>query len=473
MNKSDSERGATLVMVAVVLVLLLTFVGLAVDVGAGYVERRRIQSVADAAALAGVQVLTDKRDVTNSDILDAVRKYAMLENPPAANETRAEPIVKWMVGQTVGADIVPGSPPAGVTGIQVTVHGSTPTFFANLLGITQVSATASGGGGYSPIDVVLVMDSSTSMLYNSCDFERYFATGQPCRNVIGTYPTEYQRVEAIYNTYCSRCVMGVWATPTRGPGTPTPRPGTPTPSSLCYLTDHYNVGNRTPVPGAPMQTPPPECRTLGVGTKANCQACAGALVTPWAPLTDVQNAGDAFIQQMQVQLAPSYPRLGLVTYGTRACSTIFSTTPCLPLTFDLIQVSIAIHSSTMSPSTTTQSTNAEEGLSTARGYLNANSRLTAVKVIVFLSDGEANTCAGGANCGTTVAKQQAIAQATLAKADGIRIYTIGLGTGADQATLQQIATVSGGDYLYAPTRSDLLAVYIEMFNRIKRLRLVQ
>ena len=48
-------RGQTLITVALGLVVLLAFVGLAVDVGLMMLARNELQNAADAAALAGAQ----------------------------------------------------------------------------------------------------------------------------------------------------------------------------------------------------------------------------------------------------------------------------------------------------------------------------------------------------------------------------------------------------------------------------------
>ncbi len=50
---TTAENGQTLVWVALAMVVLLAFVGLAIDGGAVYAERRRMQNAADAGALAG------------------------------------------------------------------------------------------------------------------------------------------------------------------------------------------------------------------------------------------------------------------------------------------------------------------------------------------------------------------------------------------------------------------------------------
>lgn len=453
MRRSNSERGATLITVALMLVVLLSFLALAVDVGAGYVERRRLQSVADAAALAGVQVLVNNLD--NGKILDAVDDYALVQNPAGGNETRSEPEVQWLVGTTPSGPVVRGGGrPTGVTGILVTVEGWTPTFFANVLGITQMTASASGGGGYSPLDLVLVLDMSTSMMYDSvCDFANYFSMGQHCHGINGGDP--------LGGAYCDDC-RGVW----RKPGS----------SYACYWPDN-----------ALMSPVPAKCVAAGVGTQAGCEACKG-YAEPWLPITTAKDAAVYFVTLVEEQLPaypnPSFPRLGLVTYSTRACQPTGNPNhPCLGLTLDLPAVSAAIANIRMVPANTYAPydmyyTNCEEGMSQARGYLNSTGRATAVKAIVFLTDGKANRCIGEYSVTCSDAAARAKTQAHNAQTiDHIRVYTIGLGASADQAMLIDMANDPVGDfdgaYLYAPTAAELAAKYAEMFAKIKRLRLVQ
>lgn len=91
------------------------------------------------------------------------------------------------------------------------------------------------------------------------------------------------------------------------------------------------------------------------------------------------------------------------------------------------------------------------------------------KVIVFMSDGNAN--AGG------LSPEQSI---SLAKKEGVKVYTIGIGSlpytintffgkrqvnpaaGLDEKTLQKIARQTGGQYFRATTSSDMQAIYNEI-----------
>lgn len=59
LRRVDSQRGSLMVIVALALAVLLGAGGLSVDVGRLYAERSRLQTVADAAALAGAQELPE------------------------------------------------------------------------------------------------------------------------------------------------------------------------------------------------------------------------------------------------------------------------------------------------------------------------------------------------------------------------------------------------------------------------------
>jgi len=92
-------------------------------------------------------------------------------------------------------------------------------------------------------------------------------------------------------------------------------------------------------------------------------------------------------------------------------------------------------------------TNIADALARTRAELDSpRHRPTNARAIVLLSDGQPNV--GG----------DPRAEADAAKAAGIRIFTIGLGTGVDPALLRDLAT-SPSDYFYAPASDQLAAIY--------------
>jgi Ca-activated chloride channel family protein len=97
------------------------------------------------------------------------------------------------------------------------------------------------------------------------------------------------------------------------------------------------------------------------------------------------------------------------------------------------------------------STNMSAGISTAETELltGTNATAGASKVIILLSDGSPNSDSAA----TTAANS--------AKGQGIRVFTIALGSGADEAFLESIAT-SPDDAFVAPDGADLDTVYAEI-----------
>jgi Flp pilus assembly protein TadG len=125
-RRLDGERGATAVVFSLLLVPLLGFAAIAVDVGALYAERARLQVAADAAALA---VAGDCARGKCGDMLATARTMVL------AND-----------GEASAAQPVLSTDP-----LSVTVTGSTPQehWFAPVLGhdSTMVSATATVAWG--------------------------------------------------------------------------------------------------------------------------------------------------------------------------------------------------------------------------------------------------------------------------------------------------------------------------------------
>lgn len=111
--------------------------------------------------------------------------------------------------------------------------------------------------------------------------------------------------------------------------------------------------------------------------------------------------------------------------------------------------------------TTSVDTNISAGIEVARIQLNSNTRADAQKVIVLFTDGRATEPGSNTN-----ARNEAINEATVAKNSGIRIVSIGLGSGADTATLRTIAS-SAQDYYFADNVSDMQAIYDRILDSIE------
>jgi Mg-chelatase subunit ChlD len=110
----------------------------------------------------------------------------------------------------------------------------------------------------------------------------------------------------------------------------------------------------------------------------------------------------------------------------------------------------------------------------------------AAHILVFMTDGETNTLSGiepvcyaqdywpQNGLGTTIdrSKDCAVYYARQARNNGIVIYSITLGDGADIELMQYIAELTGGVHRHAPRPEQLDPIFDELYNRIF-LRLVE
>ena len=133
----QKQRGQAIVLVALMILVLFGFVGLAIDSGRAYLDRRHLQAAADAAALAAAYRYMNTNDYSQSEQI-AAQTYASNEalygsqscsglGTLAASCTFADP---W--GQTLNINVTN----KGIAGVSfaVTVTHSMPVAIMQVLG---------------------------------------------------------------------------------------------------------------------------------------------------------------------------------------------------------------------------------------------------------------------------------------------------------------------------------------------------
>jgi Flp pilus assembly protein TadG len=152
-RRLDDERGAAAVVLSLLLVPMLGFAAIAVDIGALYAERARLQVGADAAAIAVAQ------DCSRGNCGDMLATAQALITANDTEGTAARPVLT--------------SDP-----LSVTVTGGTPKehWFAPVIGheSTRVSATATVGWG-SPSGGTAVLP----LAFSWCSFSAQTGGGLP------------------------------------------------------------------------------------------------------------------------------------------------------------------------------------------------------------------------------------------------------------------------------------------------------
>jgi hypothetical protein len=140
----DVERGQVLVLLALLIVILLAFAGLAIDVGRQTAERRHVQTAADAGALAACRELT--QGGSDAAASQAARDVALanLESSPAgATATIADDASREYSDGHVGepAYLESGIIVAGST-VRVAVGSVLPSTFGRVVGVQELETGA-------------------------------------------------------------------------------------------------------------------------------------------------------------------------------------------------------------------------------------------------------------------------------------------------------------------------------------------
>ncbi|MFO7956790.1 MAG: VWA domain-containing protein [Candidatus Brocadiia bacterium] len=484
----DRRRGQILPLFAAVAIILVVFCALTIDVGRIATANAQLQNAVDAAALAGASQLVgfvDEDAKTSAE----TQARALAE----ANVVLGEPLTLGETDIKFGR-YVPGPPPdftpeeeldpgdrldsVRVMGRRTTdsPDGDIPLLFAGIFGIRasaqEVRAVATQPRRY----VMFVMDRSGSMCFDTTGIDhRYspnsdgsmdssptnwywfpshiykdgwrtawmYAVNNDTGEIVTSFLPDHIKARLhsdTYFRYCSRDrphnVQSGWL---RVPDNIT--------VYSAYGDDYDNW------------------YAQGYGPISQCDyALAGQ---PVEPMASSQNAAAAFVDLLN----PEQEQAGLVTYA-------WDGTLDQQLTNDLasLQERILIYDPRGATAT-------PDGMDAANDeFINSGRAETyGQRTMILLTDGLANVAGGNSYgnpssdisvefCGQTVQCRiyqevvDAIEVQTLrAKNNGIRIYTVSFGNGADQDLMPLIAQETGGAYYYAANHDSLTDIFVDIF----------
>ncbi len=155
-RRAGEESGQVLALFAVAIVVILGMVALAIDVGHAFYVKRSLQASVDAAATAAALELPDA---------GAARSRA-LEYGSGDGGKNMSPLVPG-VKTTTTLRCLPTAPCNPVNAITVKESTTVKTFFARVVGVADFNisarATACSPCGARPLDVMVVIDRSSSM----------------------------------------------------------------------------------------------------------------------------------------------------------------------------------------------------------------------------------------------------------------------------------------------------------------------
>ena len=166
-----SERGQAIILIAFAFVGLVAMVGLVTDTGILLIEYGKLKRSVDAAAIAAAQEYRPRAGAAELDIdrlenaaigmlhLNQVQNISNIEIHTCETGDPARPVL-------CNPDPL-GNPMANRKLVEVTASSDVTFGFLRVIGINSVTLTASSIGEAATIDLVLVMDTSASMAYET------------------------------------------------------------------------------------------------------------------------------------------------------------------------------------------------------------------------------------------------------------------------------------------------------------------
>jgi len=147
-----------LILFAVTLVVLMGFVGLALDSGSGYLAQAKLSSAVDGAALAGSMAAAqgDDQAAQRQNAIAAINSFFHANYPD--HSFGMTPVLST-------PNVTFGSDGSIAVEVKATAHGSTS--FMRVLGKDELTVSAMAGSSRRPIDLALSLDVSMSLILSS------------------------------------------------------------------------------------------------------------------------------------------------------------------------------------------------------------------------------------------------------------------------------------------------------------------
>ena len=148
--KLINRKGQVIIYVTLAVVVLILFVGLALDSGIGYIVKTKLNSAVDAAAIAAGRVLSVGGTYAAEE---AATKFFHANFP--AGYMRAQ--------VTSGPTIHLSHDAEGVWNISVSATAVVPTYFLKIRDMNTFTATSTAEAIKRDLDMAFVLDTTDSM----------------------------------------------------------------------------------------------------------------------------------------------------------------------------------------------------------------------------------------------------------------------------------------------------------------------
>jgi Flp pilus assembly protein TadG len=463
-NLINKRRSVAMVWTAVTMTLTTGFAALAVDMGYTYSVRAQLQRTVDSAAMAAASQLAKTGTNEEYDIYAEALKFSQKNKIGNMSPTLTQSDI--VLGKTIqGSDgkftFDPNQTPADSVKVTVRLtkdspNGAIDLFFGRILGVEEVEMSASAVATLVPRDVAIVIDLSRSMDYDSQ--LRYESTtsinikevwedlGSPQFGNMKVFTDSKSGMSNYTDSNYSTIIQKLGLT-----NVPYPYPGG-------SWTEYVKYVKQVSISGVPA-IPDMYKNYYGLRTFVNYLLAARTLTTETPKLAGTRAQPVHALKQAvdelcgYLMLMDSGDQLSLQSYSDAGKS-------LKTLTGDYTLISQTVYAQQAGGygANTNISAGIEQGISE---LLSSRARKSAKKVIFVLTDGQANRPSN-----ETTGRQYAINSATNAINKNIQIYTISLGSEADQALMAQIAGIGKGVHYYVPTLN--ISQYSEDLKKVFR-----
>ena len=467
-SRPAPRRGMMVVYTGIMLIVLLAMIAFSVDLGYMYTMQSRLERSVDSAALAGAGALVDGSSAASDKAVEylvrnPVDTAVTIDDAAALAAAKAQFLSDHVDELTIEPVLWDNATRTYVTGasqpnaVRVEMeYRDLPLFFGRVLGRDAFTIRAEAIATYQPRDIVLVLDLSGSMNDDSelrsigklpqADIEDnlyqiWQELGSPTYGTMGFEPVYV----ASNDTSEIKQTLGLDTVPY-------PYPSGSWSDFINYVKSDGDVNNAGYRKKYGMLT----LINYWLERKPRYSQTPDLWKVSEQPITAVKDAVDVFIEF--VSMVDTDDRMGLAVYDAADGEAQLE----ISLTDDFNLVSYtsrhrqAAHYHNM--------TNIAAGLKEARLELQQNARSGAFKMIVLLTDGNANWYQGSYN--PSAARSELISEANKAEEEGIPVLTISLGAGADTSVMQDVADITGGIHFNVPGgqsveayRADLIEVF--------------
>lgn len=460
---SRQRGGVIIVLTALLLVFLLGMIAFAVDLGMIANTRTELQNAADAAAYAGAGALVSGTGAATT----SAQSFYTSNRAGGSALTASSAALSFGTWDSTNRTFTPGGNPPNAVKV-VSNLPNNPLFFGTVFGKNSYGMTATAIATYMPRDISIVLDFSRSMCFDSTfdnigvlSKDTILTNMKQIWQDLGspTYGTNMTFTGSYYSKETWSKVSKQFNLKTQN----YPYPGGSWQEYADFVQDNSTVK------AAGFENVYGYATLLQYWQTYYAQAdeTPGFYITSQQPLKSVKDAVDVFLSYLTAHSTDD--RVGLTIYTSSDNTAILEQS----LTKTFVNVSSKVQA--RQAGHYVGGTNISAGMTKGRVDLQNNARIGAKKMMILMTDGEANMPTGN----STLDKAACITEANLAAAAGIPIITITVGADADTALMQQIANVTGGVYFQIPggqsaasVKSQLEAVFAQVASD-RPLKLVQ